>query len=77
MEEERIIGLRILDQPVHGAEDIRLGRLAHGVLLVIGQDHHILAGVAEVLVQVGGHVLDVVDTSAQLTFLTEIVDSDQ
>lgn len=77
MEEQRIVGLRILNQPVHSAQDIRLGRLAHGVLLIIGKEDHVFARVAEILVQICGHVLDIVNTSAQLTLLAEIVDSDQ
>lgn len=77
MEKEGVVGLGVLDQPVHGAQDVGLGGLAHGVLLVIGEKDHVFAGIAEVLVQVGGHVLDVVDASAQLAFLTEVVDADQ
>ena len=77
MEEQRIVGLRVLDQPVHGAQNIRLSRLTHGVLLIIGEEDHVLAGIAEILVQVCRHVLDIVDTSAKLTLLTKVVDSDQ
>lgn len=77
MEEQRIVGLRILDQPMHSAQNIRLGRLAHGVLLIIGKEDHVFTGIAEVLVQVCGHVLDIVDTSTQLALLAEIVDSNQ
>lgn len=77
MEEQRIVGLRILDQPVHSAQDIRLGRLAHGVLLIIGEEHHVFAGIAKILVQVCGHVLHIIDTSTKLTLLAEVVDSDQ
>jgi hypothetical protein len=51
--------------------------LAHGVLLVVGQDHHVLALVAEVLVQVAAHVLDVVDAAAQLALLAKVVDADE
>lgn len=53
MEEKRIVRLRILHKPVHRTENICLGRLAHGVLLVICQLDHVFAGIAEVLVQVG------------------------
>jgi hypothetical protein len=77
MEEQRIVGLCILDQPVHSAQNIRLGRLAHGVLLVIGEEDHIFASIAKVLVQVCGHVLHIVDTPAKLTLLTEVVDANQ
>lgn len=77
MEEEGIVGLRILDQPVHGAEDIGLGRLAHGVLLVIREEDHIFAGISEVLIEICRHVLNIVNASSQLTLLAEIVDSNQ
>lgn len=77
MEKEGIIRLRILDQPMHGPQDVSLRRLAHGVLLVIRQQHHVLARVAKVLVQIRRHVLDIVDTTTQLTLLPEIVDSNQ
>lgn len=53
MEEERIIRLCILDQPVHSTKNVSLRRLAHRVLLVIGQENHVFTGVSEVLVQVG------------------------
>jgi hypothetical protein len=62
---------------VHGTEDVLLSRLAHGVLLVICEDDHVLSSVAEVLNKVGSHVANIVDTPAQLTALTEVVDADQ
>lgn len=77
MEEQRIVGLRILHQPMHRTKNIRLGRLAHGVLLIIRQNNHVLARIPEVLVQVCGHVLHVIDATAKLTLLVEIIDSNQ
>lgn len=77
MEEEGVIGLGVLNKPVHSTQDVGLGRLAHWVLLVIGQNNHVLTGITKGLVQVGRHVLDVVDTPAQLTLLTEIIDTNQ
>jgi hypothetical protein len=77
VEKQRVVGLGVLDEPVHGAQDVGLGRLAHGVLLVVGQDDHVLALVAKVRVQVAAHVLDVVDAAAQLALLAEVVDADQ
>jgi hypothetical protein len=62
---------------VHSPKNVGLRRLAHGVLLVISQKNHILTGIAKVLVQIGRHVFDVVDTSAQLALLTKVVDSNQ
>ena len=52
VEEERVVGLGVLDEPVHGAQDVLLGRLAHGVLLVVGQSDHVLALVPKGLHQV-------------------------
>ena len=77
MEEEGVIRLRIFDQPVHRTEDIRLGWLAHGVLLVVGQEDHVFAGISKILIQIRRHVLNVVDTAAQLTLLPKIVDTNQ
>ena len=77
MEEERVIGRSPLDQPVHGTEDVLLGGLAHGVLLVIRKDHHVFPPVPEVLNQVGSHVSNVIDTAPQLTALAKVVDADQ
>ena len=36
VKEERIIRSGILDQPMHGSQDVLFGGLTHGVLLVIG-----------------------------------------
>ena len=77
VEEEGVVGAGVFDEPVHGAEEVGFGGLGHGVLLVVGQDDHVFASVAEVLVEVGGHVLDVVDAAAQLAALAEVVDADE
>lgn len=77
MEEERVVGARIFYQPVHGPQDVRLGRLAHRVLLIVGEKNHVFALVAKVLVEVGAHVLDIIDTSAQLAPLPEVVDANE
>ena len=77
MEEQRIVGLGILDEPMHGTQDILLCRLAHGVLLIVCQDYHVLTGIPKVLVQIRAHVLDVIDTSSELSPLAEIVDTNQ
>jgi hypothetical protein len=62
---------------VHGAENVSLCRLAHGVLLVIREEDHIFTGVSEVLVKVCGHVLDIINASSQLALLAEVVNSNQ
>ena len=77
MEEERIVWSGILDEPVHGPENICFCRLAHGILLVVGQNDHVLALVTEISVQVCGHVLHIVDATPQLTALSKVVDTDE
>lgn len=77
VQKERIVGLGIRHEPAHGVDDVLLGRLHHGVGLVVGQDDHILALVPMVLDQILRKVLGVVDAAAQFAFLAEIVDTDQ
>jgi hypothetical protein len=50
MEEKRIVWSRILDEPMHGSQYVGLSRLAHGVLLVVGQGYHVFSLVSEELV---------------------------
>lgn len=59
---------------MHGAEYIRFRRLTHGVLLIVRQNDHILPCVPKVAIQVGRHVLDVVDAASQLSSLPKVVD---
>ena len=53
VEEERIVRSGIFDEPVHGAKDVLFGRLAHRVLLIVGEKNHILSGVSKVRVEIG------------------------
>lgn len=62
---------------MHSAQDVLLGRLAHGVLLVVGEQDHVLPLVAKVLDQVRGHVAHVIDAASQLAALAEVVDADE
>ena len=62
---------------MHRPQDICFCRLAHRVLLVVGQGDHILALVTEGLHEVVGHVLNIVDATSELTFLAKVVDTDQ
>jgi hypothetical protein len=62
---------------MHCPQDVRLGRLAHGVLLIIGQSNHVLPLVAKELVQVCAHVLYIVDATTKLSSLAEVVDADE
>lgn len=62
---------------MHGSQYVLLRGLAHWVLLVVGEDDHVLALVAKLLDQVGRHVPDVVDAPPQLASLAKVVDADQ
>lgn len=77
VEEERVVGPGVLDEPVHGAQDVLLGGLGHGVLLIVCENNHVFAAVAKVLREVRCHVAHVVDAAAQLAALAKVVDADE
>jgi hypothetical protein len=77
VKEEGIVGSRVLNKPVHGSQNILLGGLAHGILLVIGQNNHVFTSVAKVLGEIGRHVADVVDAATQLTALAKVINADE
>ena len=77
MKEQGVVRLGILNEPAHSLDDIRLGGDHARVLLVVGQDDHVLAAVPVALAEEGGEVLGVVDAAAQLALLAEVVDADQ
>ena len=77
MEEKSIVGLGSPDKPLHGLQDVLSGGDHSRVLLIVGEDDHILAAVPVALGQEGGQVLGVVDAAAQFSLLAEVVDSDQ
>jgi hypothetical protein len=62
---------------MHRSKNVLFRRLAHGVLLIVGKDHHILTFIAKAFREVGRHVPNIVDTAAQLSALVEVVDSDK
>lgn len=62
---------------MHSPQDVLLGRLAHGVLLVVGEQDHVLPLVSKVLNQVRGHVAHVIDAASQLAALAEVVDANE
>lgn len=64
VEEEGVVGTGVFDEPMHGAEDVGFSRLRHGVVLVVGQGDHVFSSIAEALVEVCGHVFDIVDAAA-------------
>lgn len=76
MEEKRVIWPSVLDEPVHSSQDILLCWLAHGVLLIVGEDNHILALITEVLNEISRHVPNIIDTASELPALAEVVDAD-
>lgn len=77
MEEKRIVRSSVFYQPVHSPQYILFRGLAHWILLVIREKHHIISLVAEVLIQKRGHVLHVIDAATQLPPLPEVVDANQ
>jgi uncharacterized membrane protein len=77
MKEESIIGLGVLDKPAESANNVFAGRNHDRILLVIGQDDHVLPLVVIALHQEGRDVVYVVDTSTQLALLAKIVDADE
>jgi len=77
MEEQRIVSLGVLDQPMHCSQNVGLRRLAHGILLIVGQDNHVFSRVAEIAIEVCRHILDVVDAPSKLPPLAEVIDADQ
>lgn len=62
---------------MHSAQDVLLGRLTHRVLLVVGEQDHVLPLVSKVLNQVRGHVAHVIDAASQLAALAEVVDANE
>lgn len=75
VEKQRVVWFRILHQPVHRSQYVLLRWLTHWILLIVRQDDHIFSGVSKVLVQVSRHVLNVIDTSPQLSSLAKVVDA--
>jgi len=51
--------------------------LAHWILLVVGEDDHVLTLIAKVLAQIRRHIPNIVDASSQLTALAKVVDAYQ
>lgn len=58
---------------MHCSEEILLRRLAHGVLLVVGQDDHVFSLITEVFGEITRHVPYVIDTATKLTSLAKVV----
>lgn len=77
MDKERVIGLCTLDQPLHGPQHVCLCGHAHRILLIVGEDDHVLPPVAVSLVEKNGHFLDIVNAALQLIGLSEVVDADE
>ena len=62
---------------MHCSNDIRFSGLAHRVLLVICQNHHVFPRITKIPIQICRHIFHVIDTTAQLTALAKVVDADQ
>ena len=77
MEEQGVVGSRILDEPLHGANNVGTGRYHDGVALVVGEDDGVFALVSEALKEEAREVLCVIDAAAQLAVLAKVVDTDK
>lgn len=77
VDKERVIGLCAFDQPLHGPQHVCLCGNAHRILLIVGEDDHVLPPVAVSLVEENGHFLDIVNAALQLIGLSEVVDADE
>jgi len=77
VEEERIVGLRVLDQPMHCPNDVCLCGLAQRIGLVVGQDHHVLSPISVTLIQEGRHLRNIIDATPQLVRLSNVVNTDE
>ena len=77
VKEERVIGIRVFDQPMHSSNNVYLGRLRHGILLIVCEDDHVFPSIAKVAIEIRGHVLYVIDATPQLPSLAKVVDANQ
>lgn len=77
VDKEGVMGLGVANEPLHCAHDVRLGRDAHRIALIVGEDDHVLSAVTKALVQEGGHIGDIVDAALECIGLTKVVDADQ
>lgn len=75
MEKERIVGLSILDEPVHRIKDIHARRLRARVRCVIRQDHDILL-LVPMSPQEVAHVARIVHAAVQLIRQALVVNPD-
>jgi hypothetical protein len=67
----------IADQPVHGSHDVCFGRLAHRIVLVVGQNHHVFSAISKLVVQETRHSRDIVDATLERVRLSDIIDPDE
>lgn len=77
MEKQRIVRLRVLNEPMHRPHNVCFSRLAHRILLIVGQEDHVFALVSEMAVEIPAHVLHIIDAAPQLTLLSKIVDANE
>ena len=66
----------VLPEPVKSIEDVELGWLAKGSVLVISKKDDRFARVMLDLLEVGGEVACFISTAFHFAFLVEVVDSD-
>jgi hypothetical protein len=77
MEEERVLGLCVLDEPLHPVPDVGCGGPLVLVDLIISQQNRVLVPETVVAVQKPKHVACVIDAPEKLVRITKVVDADQ
>lgn len=77
VEEKGILGLCVLDEPLHPVPDV--GRSGSLVLvdLIIGQHDRVLVPETVVAIQKPKHVARIVDAPEKLVGITKVVDSNE
>ena len=66
MKEKTVVGLSASDEPMHRTNNICTSRSAGGILLVIGQNDHVVVSKSIALVQKRLQIPDIVDATFEL-----------
>lgn len=74
MEEETIMRLSVLHQPLHRTEYIVFSRLRKRIWIIVREDDHVVEGKAVEAIHEHGYISGIVDTSPQLYPLADIID---
>jgi hypothetical protein len=75
MEEETIMRLSVLHQPLHPTEYIVFGRLRTRIWIIVREDDHVVEGESIEAIHEHGYISGIVDTPPQLYPLADIIDA--